>query len=627
MINTSANKNEYTIQSGVVDYPIGFPFYFNPDRTPQLLVKIGDEELRFNHNFELSEDKGSVVLRPTEEESWTLEGPEDFSWMTKWDGKDLLIKRAIPFVQDSDYQLGRISSEQIERDFDLSVMRDQILADKIDEHTDEVQVEVDALHSRIDFVQEEHSLDMAAVDEVMATKATKTELANVKTVLEEDIQSNTDAIQETREDYIQADTEIRQTLSNHESELTTLRDNQTSLSGQVSGIAEKIPESASDSNPLVTKEDLESIDLEGYATTDYVDNAILALPRFRTQVVDSLPSVGEERVLYLVRKTGTDVDSYDEYIWVPDVAKFEFVGTTQVDLTGYATTDYVDTTEQEIRDDLNGSIGELRTQITGKQDQLTAGENITIVDNVISATGGGGGMANVVHDTTLTGSGTDASPLGLAEAIKDEIASKAPTATVDALTAIVNDILTTYLKKTGDTMTGALTVPEFTVSTAEGTLSISVVAGVPVIASNNGIDIASRVKFDYAPTTDDNTTWTNALDTSLVSKRQVASAISSIPVGIDSVVHDDTLTGNGTDSSRLGVNTEVIATKEDLEHSENNTLTEVMAYLDETVWPEINSLNSDKQDKLTAGENITIVGNVISATGGGGTTVIIKRYS
>lgn len=368
------------------------------------------------------------------------------------------------------------------------------------------------------------------------------------------------------------------------------------LGDQVSGIEEKIPDSASATNQLTTKE--------------YVDNAILALPRFRTQVVDSLPSVGEERVLYLVKKTGTDVDSYDEYIWVPDVAKFEFIGTTQVDLTGYATTGYVNTVEQEIRadmnekdsqlesiinehaesittiktdlgdlgeqvanieskipdgtsdtnplinkqqlldeemdirEDLNSGLSELQTQITAqaaeiaaKQDQLIAGENITIVDNVISATGGGGagGITNVVHDTTLTGSGTTESPLGLAETIKDEIASKAPTATVDALTTIVNDILTTYLKKTGDTMTGALNVPEFTVSTAEGSLSISVVAGVPVIASNNGMDIASRVKFDYTPTTDDNTTYANALEVSLMRKAQVAAAISDAMANVDAL--------------------------------------------------------------------------------------------
>lgn len=164
MINTSVSKNEETIQSGVVDYPIGFKFYFNPDRTPQLRVKIGDEELRFKYNFDLSEDKGSVVLMPTEEESWTLEDPEDFSWMTKWDGKDLLIERAVPLVQDSDYQLGRISSEQIERDFDLSVMRDQQAKDVLDNHGVRIAKAEEDISS-IKNIHEEHTELIQALED------------------------------------------------------------------------------------------------------------------------------------------------------------------------------------------------------------------------------------------------------------------------------------------------------------------------------------------------------------------------------------------------------------------------------------------------------------------------------
>lgn len=204
--------------------------------------------------------------------------------------------------------------------------------------------------------------------------------------------------------------------------------------------------------------------------------------------------------------------------------------------------------EMDIRDDLNEMASELQTQITAqaaeiatKQDQLIAGDNITIVDNVISATGGGGGgggggIANVIHDATLTGSGTNASPLGLAEAIKDEIADKAPKETVEALTQIVNGIIGDYVKKSGDTMTGGLNVPEITVQTTEGTLSISVVAGVPVIASNNGMDIASRVKFDYAPTTDDTTAWADVNSTSLVTKQQVTTALSTAGGGTKVII-------------------------------------------------------------------------------------------
>lgn len=200
MINTSEHKSEDTVQSGVVEYPIGFNFYFNIDKTPQLLVKIGDEELRFNYNFELSEDQGSVVLRPTQEESLTLEGPEDFSWMSKWDGKDLLIERAIPLVQDSDYQLGRISSEQIERDFDLSVMRDQMLAGKNEELKKHTDNGLATINNRIDEVVADHTTDVGVLDdkitalgnsvykksEVYSKGETDSKLSNVYTKAETD---------------------------------------------------------------------------------------------------------------------------------------------------------------------------------------------------------------------------------------------------------------------------------------------------------------------------------------------------------------------------------------------------------------------------------------------------------
>lgn len=161
--------------------------------------------------------------------------------------------------------------------------------------------------------------------------------------------------------------------------------------------------------------------------------------------------------------------------------------------------------EMDIRDDLNEGLSELQTQITAqaaeiatKQDQLIAGDNITIVDNVISATGGGGsgGISSVAHDETLSGAGTDASPLGVAK---------------------------------------NLAVEELTVGTDEGTLNLSITAGTATIATNNGLDIISPTKFDKAPTTDDNTTYANALDVSLMRKAQVATAISDALANIDAL--------------------------------------------------------------------------------------------
>lgn len=80
----------------------------------------------------------------------------------------------------------------------------------------------------------------------------------------------------------------------------------------------------------------------------------------------------------------------------------------------------------------------------------------------------------------------------------------------------------------GGTMTGTLNVPELNVATDEGTLNLSVAAGVATITANNGLDIASQTKFDTAPTTDDNTTWADASEVSLVRKAQVTTAITDV---------------------------------------------------------------------------------------------------
>lgn len=201
------------------------------------------------------------------------------------------------------------------------------------------------------------------------------------TAVNAQIDANSDAIQKTREDYINADSEIHQILNNHADELTTLRGNQASLGDQVSGIEEKIPESASGSNPLITKQQLldEEMDIrddlnEGLSELQTQitaqaaeiatkqnkltagDNIVIDSNNvisatgtggvgFDMQVVDQLPATGKKGVIYLVPKDGTAPDVHDEYVWIDATQMFELIGTTKVDLTDYVKkTDYATTT-------------------------------------------------------------------------------------------------------------------------------------------------------------------------------------------------------------------------------------------------------------------------------------------
>ena len=207
----------------------------------------------------------------------------------------------------------------------------------------------------------------------IANVYSKEEIDNKITIINAEIDANADAIQKTRDDYIAADSEIHQILNNHASELTTLRGNQASLGDQVAGIEQKIPESASGSNPLVTKQQLldEEMDIrddlnEGLSELQTQitaqaaeiatkqdkltagDNIVISGnvisatgvgggAGFDMQVVDQLPATGKKGVIYLVPKDGTAPDVYDEYVWIDATQTFELIGTTQVDLSDYAT--------------------------------------------------------------------------------------------------------------------------------------------------------------------------------------------------------------------------------------------------------------------------------------------------
>ena len=79
-----------------------------------------------------------------------------------------------------------------------------------------------------------------------------------------------------------------------------------------------------------------------YTTTSVaqglIDDALADITSFDFQVVQELPATGEKGIIYLVPKTGSTGDSYDEWIWITPIggtARFEKIGSTDIDLSGY----------------------------------------------------------------------------------------------------------------------------------------------------------------------------------------------------------------------------------------------------------------------------------------------------
>ncbi len=103
------------------------------------------------------------------------------------------------------------------------------------------------------------------------------------------------------------------------------------------------------------------------ANKKYVDgaiaNSIKDITSFEYQVVSQLPETGKKGVIYLVPHEHGTQDGYDEYIWIANESgggSFEKIGSTDMDLSGYVTTNTVQTiTSRKVfqTNDTNGAIG------------------------------------------------------------------------------------------------------------------------------------------------------------------------------------------------------------------------------------------------------------------------------
>lgn len=72
----------------------------------------------------------------------------------------------------------------------------------------------------------------------------------------------------------------------------------------------------------------------------YTDNAVSQTSGLHREIVNSLPATGDEHAIYMVPKTGSGNDNYDEYMWINGA--YEYIGSTAVDLTDYYNKTQVD---------------------------------------------------------------------------------------------------------------------------------------------------------------------------------------------------------------------------------------------------------------------------------------------
>lgn len=70
-----------------------------------------------------------------------------------------------------------------------------------------------------------------------------------------------------------------------------------------------------------------------------IDNLLSNVQGAEFKIVDSLPSVGESNVIYLLLN---EQNIYDEFIWIPESESYQQIGTTQTNLSNYYTKSEVD---------------------------------------------------------------------------------------------------------------------------------------------------------------------------------------------------------------------------------------------------------------------------------------------
>lgn len=367
-------------------------------------------------------------------------------------------------------------------------------------------------------------------------------------------QLNTE-IQDVRADFMADDAALQTQINGQATTIAGIQDD-------ITGINSKISNSASSTNKLVSASELSATEQDIRADMNEADSQlqtqITAQAGSITTLRNDTDDLGDQ-VASIEEKIPAAASSSNQLALNSQITSLQTQITTNTNnFTNYRTSAAQDVIDSNLQSQITNGLA---LKLDKDQGSANQGKILSVgSDGQITLTAApGGGLQAVAHNSTLTGAGTDSSPLGIASAVLSELADKADQTVVDALASTVSSIQTDYTPKAtttalsntvsgiqsdyvsktataAQTIASSLQTPELTVGTAEGTLNLSIAAGVATIATNNGLDIISQTKFDTQPTTDDTTTWANATSATLVRKGQVADAVAaasaaSMPTG------------------------------------------------------------------------------------------------
>ena len=118
---------------------------------------------------------------------------------------------------------------------------------------------------------------------------------------------------------------------------------------------------------------------KGYKTEAEIKALIESSNKLKKSVVDKLPTTGKDDVIYLVKDTkGKSGNVYLEYLWINNA--FELIGSTSVDLSGYAKTTDIKTKLSDLTTD---STHRLVTDAEKELWNSKVGKGDDISDNIV----------------------------------------------------------------------------------------------------------------------------------------------------------------------------------------------------------------------------------------------------
>lgn len=320
-------------------------------------------------------------------------------------GTIIMIERRTPLTQDTDYSKQiQFSAKALDYSFDKLQAQLQELTERIDtsvistnpfqkpitldvltekNHGQYLQFDYDknTLKGGLFFNNNNYfgvSSDGTTWSYYYNTQIIDNKITEIKTYSDE---QNAVLESKIRDDMNAEDSRLQTQITAHANAITTNKNDIDELGDDVAEIQAKIPESASGSNPLITKQQLleeemdirddlnESVsELQTQITAQAAeiatkqdqltagDNIIISgniisatgasgSVGFDVIVVQELLESGEKGIIYLVPKDSAAPDVYDEYVWVTTTSTFELIGSTKVDLTNYVkNTDYATNT-------------------------------------------------------------------------------------------------------------------------------------------------------------------------------------------------------------------------------------------------------------------------------------------